>query len=145
MPERGSRFLAEGIDLVELEQYDVCMFFTVDPSSAQPLFDQIATAVRIAVVRGEVRAGERLPAARDLATSLDLNVHTVLHAYHQLRDEGLLDLRRGRGALISSHAAADYAQLRQALDAVVVEGDRLGLARDALSHLIRTYPNKEKL
>lgn len=119
------------------------MLFSIDPSDPQPLFDQIATAVRLAVVRGEVRAGERLPSARDLAASLKLNVHTVLHAYHELRDEGLLELRRGRGAVISAHAEADYRYLREALTAVVAEGDRLGLHRDSLSRLIESIPSPE--
>ncbi|HLS15552.1 MAG TPA: GntR family transcriptional regulator [Beutenbergiaceae bacterium] len=119
------------------------MLFSIDPSDPQPLFDQIATAVRTAVVRGEVRAGERLPPARELAASLELNVHTVLHAYHDLRDEGLLELRRGRGAVISGHAEADYRHLREALTAVVTESDRLGLHRDSLSRLIETAPGPE--
>ncbi|MBZ2196156.1 GntR family transcriptional regulator [Occultella gossypii] len=112
------------------------MLITVDPTSAAPLFDQIATAVRLAVVRGEVSAGERLPSARELADSLDLNVHTVLHAYRTLREEGLLEVRRGRGATISASAGRDYQDLRTALDTLVAESDRLGLTRQALVGLL---------
>ncbi|WP_163542961.1 GntR family transcriptional regulator [Occultella kanbiaonis] len=112
------------------------MLITVDPTSAVPLFDQIATAVRLAVVRGELSAGERLPAARELAESLDLNVHTVLHAYRTLRDEGLLEVRRGRGATVSTTGGRDFRDLRAALDTLVAEGDRLGLTRQALAGLL---------
>jgi GntR family transcriptional regulator len=53
----------------------------IDPSSGESLFDQLAAAVRAEVGRGVLRPGDRLPAARELAASLDINVHTVLRAY----------------------------------------------------------------
>lgn len=112
------------------------MLITVDPASAQPLFDQIATAVRVAVVRGQARAGERLPSARELAMSLGLNVNTVLHAYRELRSEGLVELHRGRGAVVSPRAAQDYEALRRALTDVAAEGRRLGLRPGSIARLL---------
>ncbi|GAB3310899.1 GntR family transcriptional regulator [Epidermidibacterium keratini] len=76
------------------------MLITIDPTSDVALHEQIASAARRAVANGEVTAGERLPAARDLAESLQVNMHTVLRAYNALRDEGLIELRRGRGAVV---------------------------------------------
>lgn len=112
------------------------MLLTIDPASTVPLFEQLAAAVRAQIVAGAAAPGERLPAARELAESLDMNVHTVLHAYQRLRDEGFVDLRRGRGATVAAHAA-DYAQLREHIDRVVAEARRLDIAPSALSALIR--------
>lgn len=112
------------------------MLFTVDPASAVPLFEQLAAGIRAQIVDGSVAAGERLPAARELGESLDVNVHTVLHAYQLLRDEGFLELRRGRGAVVIARAH-DYAQLEEDIARVVAEARRLDIGPGALGALIR--------
>jgi len=76
------------------------MLVRIDPGAAAPLHEQIAAGMRRAIVAGEVPEGGRLPAARDLAEGLQVNVHTVLRAYAALREEGLIELRRGRGAVV---------------------------------------------
>ncbi|MGL4832061.1 MAG: GntR family transcriptional regulator [Propionibacteriaceae bacterium] len=83
------------------------MLWLVDLTSPTPLFEQVAATVRGAISSGEVVKGDRLPAARDVAESLDINIHTVLKAYQMLRDEGLIELRRGRGAIIAAEQSAD--------------------------------------
>src|SRR5690554_955143 len=101
------------------------MLICVDPSSAEPLFAQLAAEVRGQLVSGALIAGERLPAARELAEALQINVHTVLRAYQLLRDEGLLELRRGRGAVITAQAV-EYGRLPQLIAPVIAEAKRLG-------------------
>lgn len=76
------------------------MLFKLEPAEDVPLYRQIAAAVRRAIRHGEVVEGDRLPATRDLAKSLGVNMHTVLRSYALLRDEGLVELRRGRGAIV---------------------------------------------
>ncbi|MFV0251802.1 MAG: GntR family transcriptional regulator [Beutenbergiaceae bacterium] len=112
------------------------MLITIDAQSGRPLFEQIAAAVRLAVVRGEVAPGERLPTARDLADSLELNVNTVLHAYRELRDEGLVELHRGRGGRVSTKAAHDFEQLRNQVHALRTEASRLGVGTGTLAALL---------
>lgn len=113
------------------------MLFRIDPSAPEPLFAQLSAQVRSAVARGALSAGERLPAGRDLAGSLEVNLHTVLRAYQDLRDEGLLELRRGRGAVISQRAAQDYRPLHAAIATVVATSRRLGLAPETTSALLK--------
>lgn len=61
------------------------------------LFEQVAAELRRAIAEGEAKPGERLPPAKDLAAVLGVNTNTVLRALRLLRDEGLLEFRRGRG------------------------------------------------
>jgi GntR family transcriptional regulator len=94
------------------------MLIVLDPASPEPLFAQIGAQVRALVSRGELHSGERLPSARDLAAALDVNLHTVLRAYQDLRDDGVIELRRGRGAVVAGHPV-DHAELHAAIAAVV--------------------------
>jgi len=116
------------------------MLLRVDPGSSVPLFEQLAASVRADAARGAIRSGERLPAARDVAESLDINVHTVLRAYQLLRDEGLLDLRRGRGGIVTDRVAM-YGELGEALPRLVAQAKTLGLGISALTALIRQEYN----
>ncbi len=113
------------------------MLFRIDPTADDPLYLQLAAQVRTAVARGEVRPGERLPAARELATSLDVNLHTVLHAYQELRDEGLIELRRGRGAVVTGHTAPDLSDLHTAVDALAATARRLRVAPETVTTLVK--------
>ena len=112
------------------------MLIRIDPESDVPLFEQLAASIRNSVIRGDIDPGERLPAARDLAGSLDINVHTVLRAYQELRDQGLIELRRGRGAVVTQRLA-DYGRLRAAIDGVIVEARAAGVPPTALAAMIR--------
>lgn len=65
------------------------------------LYLQVAAQIRRAIAEGEARPGERLPPAKDLAAVLKVNSNTVLRALRLLRDEGLLEFRRGRGISVA--------------------------------------------
>src|SRR5436190_2879486 len=73
----------------------------VDRSESLELHRQVAAEIRRAISDGEAKPGERLPPAKDLATVLGVNTNTVLRALRELRDEGLLEFRRGRGITVA--------------------------------------------
>jgi GntR family transcriptional regulator len=82
---------------------------TVDRSDPTLLHEQVAGAIRRSIADGEASAGERLPPARDMAAVLGVNQNTVLRALRLLRDEGLLEFRRGQGVRGRFAASRDCA------------------------------------
>jgi GntR family transcriptional regulator len=113
------------------------MLIVVNEGSPEPLFCQIAAQIRKAIASGDVRAGQRLPAARDLANSLNVNLHTVLRAFSELRDEGLLEMRPGRGVTVLE--AKQQAALRQSAQALAKEARRQGLTSAEVMRLLKEY------
>lgn len=107
----------------------------LDPTLATPLFEQLASAVRAAIIDGRVIGGERLPAARELASASGVNVHTVLRGYQQLRDEGLIELHRGRGAVVATRIGG-HAALAGAIHDLVDEAKLHDLPESALLALV---------
>ena len=76
----------------------------IDRTEAVALHDQVAAEIRRAIAEGEAGPGERLPLVKDIAAILGVNKNTVLRAMHILRDEGLLEFRRGRGITVAGTA-----------------------------------------
>ncbi len=73
----------------------------LDRSDPTPLHEQAAAQIRRSIAEGDARPGERLPPARDLAAVMRVNTNTVLRALRELRDEGLLEFRRGMGIRVA--------------------------------------------
>ena len=73
----------------------------VDRGDPTDLYQQVAGEIRRAIAEGEAKPGERLPPAKDLAAVLGVNTNTVLRALRVLRDQGLLEFRRGRGISVA--------------------------------------------
>jgi DNA-binding transcriptional regulator YhcF (GntR family) len=120
---------------VQIAQYDQHVLIRLDPTRPSPLFEQLASAVRAAIIDGRVIGGERLPAARQLASSLGVNMHTVLRAYRVLRDEGLIELHRGRGAVVAVRIGG-HAALAGAIHDLVDEAKLHDLPESALLALV---------
>ncbi|PKQ25567.1 MAG: GntR family transcriptional regulator [Actinobacteria bacterium HGW-Actinobacteria-4] len=114
----------------------------IDPASPGPLHERIAGSVRRAVLEGEFAPGDTLPAARDLAQTVGVNINTVLRAYRDLRDQGLIDLRRGRGATVRD-GAVSRARLDGLADQLLAEAAHLGLTPADITHLLNERKSHE--
>ncbi len=106
----------------------------LDPHDPLDLNEQVAAEIRRAIAEGEATAGERLPPAKDLAAELGVNTNTVLRALRRLRDEGLLEFRRGRGITVTGtpEQGALVARARE----LVEFARRLGYRPDELARII---------
>ena len=86
----------------------------IDRGDPLPLAEQVAAEIRRAIAEGEAVPGDRLPLAKDLAAVIGVNKNTVLRSLHLLREEGLLEFRRGHGITVAGTAekSALVAQVR---------------------------------
>jgi GntR family transcriptional regulator len=108
----------------------------VDRQDPTDLHVQVAAEIRRAIADGEAEPGERLPPARDLAAVIGVNTNTVLRALRTLREEGLLEFRRGRGIRVagSPERGAVVNQARE----LVLFARQHGYRREDLVRLIET-------
>jgi GntR family transcriptional regulator len=110
----------------------------LDRNEPTDLHEQVAAEIRRAIADGEADHGERLPSARDLAAVLKVNRNTVLRALRQLRDEGLLEVRRGLGVTVV--ATPEQGELHERARELVALARRNGYRREELVELIESLP-----
>lgn len=115
------------------------MRWTIDHAAPERLQDQIAACVRRGVVAGELALGDQLPPAAELGEALDVNRNTVLAAYRQLRDEGVLEFRRGRGVRVAAPDRATSPVVDAAASLLALARDH-GLDRPAVIRILKELP-----
>ena len=106
----------------------------VSSESPTTLHHQIAGQIRRAIAEGEINSGERLPPVVDFAAELGVNKNTVIRALHILRDEGLLELTRGRGVRVVG--TVERGALLATLDQLIELARHQGLEREDVTALI---------
>jgi DNA-binding transcriptional regulator YhcF (GntR family) len=110
----------------------------VEPSAAEPPYEQVRQQVTGLVASGDLRAGDRLPPVRRLAEDLGLAANTVARAYRELEQSGVIETRGRAGSFVTGdevgrsakEAAAAYADRVRALG--VAPDEALGLVARAL-------------
>ena len=110
----------------------------VDRADPTLLHEQVAAEIRRAIAEGQAAPGERLPPARDLAAVLGVNHNTVLRALRLLRDEGLLEFRRGRGITVAGTPQRG-AVLAKASELLLLARQH-GYRRDEIIQIIESLP-----
>jgi GntR family transcriptional regulator len=125
-------------DSIDASMNSTMALVKVNRGEPSLLHEQVAAQIRRAIADGEAKPGERLPPARDLAAVMDVNTNTVLRALHKLRDEGLLEFRRGHGVRVVGTSQSGLL-LEKAIELVDL-GRRHGYPRDELLRMIRSLP-----
>ena len=108
----------------------------VNRKESTALYEQVAAEIRRAIADGEAKPGKRLPPAKDLAAVLDVNTNTVLRALRLLRDEGLLEFRRGRGITVAGtpERGAVVARARELVEFARAQGYRVDELVEMIEH-----------
>lgn len=108
----------------------------VDRSDPTFLHEQVAIELRRAISEGEAKPGQRIPQAKDLAAVLGVNTNTVLKALHLLRDQGLLEVGRGRGIKVAG--TPERTEFIERMKELIELGRRNGYRREDLIALLQT-------
>jgi len=107
------------------------MLLTIDENDNRPIYLQIISQIREQVGNGTLKPGDELPSVRDVADSLNINMHTVRSAYLKLREQGIISMHLGRRAKIAAiqlqsdtaYAEADIkARLKELMTDAILQG-----------------------
>ena len=77
------------------------MHIPLDHHSGEPIYRQIVEAIKYRIASGQLAAESQLPSIRDLAQLLVVNPRTVIKAYEELQQDGVVVLRHGRGVFVT--------------------------------------------
>ena len=110
----------------------------VDRDDSLLLHEQVAAEIRRAIADGEAVPGEKIPQAKDLAAVLGVNTNTVLRALRTLRDEGLLEMGRGRAITVAG--GPEKTLLVDKARELITFSRSQGYHRDELVALIQQLP-----
>jgi len=113
----------------------------ITTGAGTPIYRQIVDQVRLAVVTGDLPAGQAMPSVRSVAERLVVNVNTVVKAYGELVRDGVLESHHGKGFFVAQKRqvyskAERVRRLRLARDAFVREAVFLDFSDDEIRRAV---------
>jgi GntR family transcriptional regulator len=123
--------------------------FHLDPGSGVALYIQLVNQVRDALRLGLLREGDQLPTVKDVVARVAINPNTVLKAYRQLENEGLVTAKPGLGTFVtgslSDASLTAHGPLRLELQQWLDRARSAGLDDKSIEALfMNTFRVKEK-
>jgi GntR family transcriptional regulator len=114
------------------------MYITIDEMDRLPIYRQVADEIKGLIARGSLNEGMALPPVRQVADDLGVNLNTIAAAYRELQKEGLLKVRHGAGAVVTSRRIAQQteADLRKGLRASLAHLVLAGLSRAEILEIV---------
>lgn len=114
------------------------MFIVVDENDRRPIYQQVVDEIKALIARGELRKGASLPPVRQVAADLGVNLNTIATAYRELQREGLINIRHGAGAIVSSRTSSEKTddELRKPLRSALTQLALAGLQRAEIMSMV---------
>lgn len=119
------------------------MLLRIDTNDRRAIYQQIADGIKTLIATGELRDGQPLPAVRQMAADLGVNLNTIATAYRELQSEGLIVVKRGLGATVTARTSAQQSvrqsqqdELRRPLRTVLTELILAGLPRGEILTMV---------
>jgi GntR family transcriptional regulator len=114
------------------------MYITIDETDRRPIYRQVADEIKGLIARGSLSEGMALPPVRQVADDLGVNLNTIATAYRELQKEGLLKVRHGSGAVVSSRRVVQQSdnEMRKALRSSLAHLVLAGLPRTEIMEIV---------
>lgn len=114
--------------------------YRIDRGSGVPAYVQIIEQTERGLRMGTLKVGDKLPTAREVVAATAINPNTVLRAYRDMEQSGLVELRRGLGTFVTRSLARpgseDDSPLRAELTDWTARARAAGLERADILALV---------
>ena len=77
------------------------MDIIISNSSGKPIYEQITSQIKEAIVAGDLKTGDQLPSIRALANDLGISAITTKRAYADLEAAGFIETVQGKGCFVA--------------------------------------------
>ncbi|MDO5039630.1 GntR family transcriptional regulator [Clostridium sp.] len=116
------------------------MFLVLEFESETPIYLQIRNKIIEGIAKGQIKEGDKLPSVRELASGVEVNLHTVNKAYNLLKDEGFVSVDRRKGVIVNIKKAKDDIEFKEKynlkLNEITQEGIAKGLSKEEILNLL---------
>lgn len=124
------------------------MDILLSKTSSAPIYEQIASQIKAAILQGELKEGDMLPSMRTLATELRISVITTKRAYEELERDGFIVSYTGRGSFVADGnmdliREAHLRELETGLRSVIAQAKGSGVKLDELKELLELLYDEE--
>ncbi len=125
------------------------MIIELNNTSDIPIYVQLRNQIVLGIGRGELKVGDHLPTVRQMAEDAGINMMTVNKAYNVLKAEGIIEIDRRHGAVISPKAdnRAEYrSKVEAELELLITESTLKGMKREEfIEQCIKIYDRQPAL
>jgi DNA-binding transcriptional regulator YhcF (GntR family) len=124
------------------------VIMSLDPDDPRPPYQQVANALRAAILTRKLAPGEKLPSGNELASRYGVARMTVQQAIRILRDEGLIVSRQGSGVFVrerTTRAVALRPHVEQAFEQPKVSIDFAGFSGETLQGVMQEPLDKIRI
>lgn len=113
----------------------------IDPRSSTPIYEQIELGIKELILKGAVKAGDKLPSVREMSSILTINPNTISKAYGELEREGIIETLRGKGTFVTDNFKGkvdekkmDYIQGE--LKKIILEANYGGISKEDFMNIV---------
>lgn len=119
------------------------MEIIISNSSDKPIYEQISSQIKSAILSGELATGQALPSIRSLANDLHVSVITTKRAYSDLEALGFIETRQGKGSFVAGGniellRKEQLRQIESLLQGALNNAESAGVSLDELHDILNT-------